>query len=87
MRRSDGRHHFKRAGLTVAPGVFARVVQVKTVVGMLDHRQPQAALFKSRNQRVSQRGFTSAGIARKTDQIHPTIQFTITLIAIRRRVI
>ena len=65
-----GDHDLKGAGLAVPKGVFARVVDIEAVVGVLHHRHPQPLQTQHRNQPLHQRGFAGAGVAGKTHHIH-----------------
>ena len=67
------RHHFKGTGLAVAVGVLAGVVHIEAVVGMLDHRHPQAAQTQLGNQLLYQRGFATAGEPGKAYNLHPML--------------
>ena len=65
-----GHHHFKGTRFAVAKGVFAGVVYVKTMVGVLDDRHPLAVAAQDRNEAFHQGGFARSGIARKAYNFH-----------------
>ena len=65
------RHHdLEGAGLAVAKGVFAGVVNVKTVMRVLDDRHAQAAHLEGGNQLFDQRCLARAGVTGKSDHVH-----------------
>ncbi|MNS96820.1 hypothetical protein D3C72_1311360 [compost metagenome] len=61
--------------LSMAPGVLAGGVDVKTVVRMLDDRHTLPVGNQHRNHLLDQSGFAAARIARKTDHLHINSSF------------
>ncbi|MNV53763.1 hypothetical protein D3C71_1459220 [compost metagenome] len=63
-------HHLERPGFAVAIGVLARMVDVKAMVRMLDHRHAQPPQPQLGDQLLDQRGLATARKAGKTDNLH-----------------
>ena len=54
----------------MAMRVFAGLVNVKTVVRMLDDRHAQPARFERGNQLFDKRGFARSGVACEANDVH-----------------
>ena len=65
-----GHQHLGRASAAVAVAVLAWAVDVEVLVGMLDHRHPQAAGPQASNDTFDQRGLAHARRTAETDDMH-----------------
>src|SRR5690606_20820140 len=62
--------HLGTAGMAVAEGILARLVDIEGVVRVFDQRHFQVLLHEQRNQFFDQRGFAAAGISGKAENFH-----------------
>lgn len=56
--------------MAVAKGILARLIDVKSVMGVFDQRNLQPALHEQRDQLFDQCGFAAAGITGKAENLH-----------------
>src|SRR2546430_16267902 len=70
---AGGHQNFGGAGLPVHPGILARYVDIKTVVGVLDHGNTQALAKQMRDDTRQQRRLAGAAPAREAYHFHLTI--------------
>ena len=66
-----GEHHLVGAGLAVAPGVLARLVEVDLVMGVLDGGDPVALGGQVGDQPLDQRGLAVVLPADHAEHPHP----------------
>src|SRR6266403_4685244 len=67
---AGGHQNFGGAGLPVHPGILARYVDIKTVVGVLDHGNTQALAKQMRDDTRQQRRLAGAAPAREAYHFH-----------------
>src|SRR6185295_13276449 len=70
-RRSD--EDLGGAGVAMAIGILARLVDVERVVGVLDERHAQPAADEARDQLLDERGLATSGPACKAEDLHTAI--------------
>ena len=67
-----GQHHLPCAGLAMAPGVLARLVEIDLVVGVLDGRDAVAGRGQMADQPLDQRGLAVVLPADDPEDLHRT---------------
>src|SRR6267378_5849082 len=67
--------HFRGAGVAVAVGVLARLVDVERVVRVLDERHAQPGAGEARDQLLDERRLAAAGPPGETEHLHTKIIF------------
>ena len=65
-----GHQDLRRAGMAVAVGILARVVDVEGVVRVLDQRHAQPVLHEARDELLDERGLAAAGPAGEAEGLH-----------------
>ncbi len=65
---AGGHHHLAGAGLAQAVAVFARLVDVKVVVGVLEYPEAQTAAHQQRDELLEQGGLAGAAPGGKAEQ-------------------
>jgi hypothetical protein len=65
-----GDEHFAAAGLTMPPGILARIVDIEFVMRVLDQRHGQPVCFQAGDHLFHQRGFAASGPAGEANDLH-----------------
>jgi hypothetical protein len=68
-----GDQHFRGAGVAVAIGVLARLVDIERMVRVLDERDAQPGAGEARDELLDERGLAAARPAGEAEHFHAAI--------------